>query len=246
MADPNKKEVRRMRALLQRMSEIAEHAEQSGSFEGAAHNYVKRYNAIVEHLEEEEVLAEDLFPKLDEDSDIGQLGAEAKLLGNYLDDIIEESPAPAGKGKGEKGEKGRADLGVLVALAPFLGSNELSKLVRQHFDKEAEEKVQPRAEPDLKTIIELAPHIDKVSLSKLVRNALARQSITDPRLLVELAPHMDAAEFAEILREQFPEWFGEPSATPPAPPAPPTPPAPPVPPSPGTWLQTLTEKLERG
>jgi hypothetical protein len=235
---PDNKEIRRMRALLQKMSEVAEHAEQTGSFESGAHNYVKRYNAIVEHLEDEDVLPEDLFPKLEEDTDFGQLGAEAKLLADYLDDAVDEKPGPAGK---QKGEKGKTDLGVLVALAPFLGSNELSKLVRQHFDKELPEEG-ARAEPDLKTIIGLAPHLDSVSLNKLVRSSLARQPITDPKLLVALAPHMSSEDLTAILHDSFPEWFGEAPVQPPSPPEPPKPPT--APQSPGSWLQSLSEKLQ--
>jgi hypothetical protein len=252
MPDPEKKrEVRRIRALLQKMSEVAEHAEQTGSFESAIHNYVKRYNAIVGQLEDIEAIPEDVFPKLDEDeADFGQLGGETKLLADYLDDIMEETPVE-NPNKKEKEKSGRFDAGVLVALAPFLGSNELSKLVRQHFDREpqAEEKKENK-EPDLKTLVGLAPFVDKATLGKLVRNALSRQPLTDPGMLVALAPHLDSEELSQILREQFPEWFGEgaPKA-PDAPDAPAAPPKPPTPPEgPGAWLQSLSaarSQLER-
>jgi hypothetical protein len=223
------------------MSEVAEHAEQTGSFESSVRNYVKRYNAIVERLEDIDAVPEDLFPRLDEDeADFGQLGAESKLLADYIDDVMEEPSEPSGnKGDKGKGDKGKPDLGILVALAPFLGTSELSKLVRQHFDKEAqaEEKKATQQEPDLNTIIGLAPHVDKATLGKMVRGALTNHPLTDPSQLVALAPHMDREEFGEILREQFPTWFGAQSAEnePPTPPAPPTPPSEPL----GGWIQKI-------
>ncbi len=211
--DSKKNEIRRMRTLLQKMAEMAEHAEQTGSFESATHNYVRRYNAIVEHLEDNDVVPEDLFPKLEEETDFGQMGAEAKLLADYLDDILEESP------KASNRNETKPDLGLMVALAPFLESRELSKIVSQHFTGPggagANEGGESAQGPDLKTIASLAPHVDRMTLAEMVRACLAREPLRDPHLLLSLAPHMDRHEFSRLLREYLPNWFGGQAPAPP-------------------------------
>ena len=49
-------------------------SEQTGSFRAAFTTLLKRYNTIVEHLEDKGILPEDIFPRLDEDFDLGQAG----------------------------------------------------------------------------------------------------------------------------------------------------------------------------
>ena len=114
-------------------------------------------------------------------------------------------------------------LGPLIALAPFLGATELSKLVRERLgvtvsvSTDAPKPPAPPAPaqgPDLNTIIGLAPHLDKETVGQLVRAALSQQKVSDPSLLVGLAPHMDKAEFSRLVREQMPGWFGAQPATP--------------------------------
>lgn len=209
----HKKEIRRMRLLLRKMSEMAEHVEQSGSFESGIRSSVKRYNAIVEHLEDIEALPDDLFPKLDERADSGQLGAEAMLLGDYLDDLTEED------GKEEKSHKQKPDMGMLIALAPFLEKSELNKLVQSHFPTQPSAPEEPKAAtgasgPDMETIVRLAPHVDRAALGQMVRTYLASHRVTDPNQLVRLAPHMDKREFSQMLLDHLPGWFG--AQTPPA------------------------------
>lgn len=226
-------EIRRMKRLLEKMAEMAEHVEQTGSFESGIQNSVKRYNTIVEHLEDRGILAEDLFPELDEDSDSGQLGAEAKLLADYLSDVIEEETE---ENKGEEETNGvearfgfrkksdlkRPDLGMMVALAPFLERNELTSMVLKHFtgqgsvseEATSEAKASAPQGPNLQTIISLAPHVDQTTLGQMVRACLASQSFDNPQQLVQLAPHMNSAEFSQILREYLPTWFGAQPNTP--------------------------------
>ena len=252
MADQDqKKEVRRIRTLLAKMAEMAEHVEQTGSFESSIRNNVKRYNNIVEHLEDQDILPEDVFPELDEDSDSGQLGAEAKLLADYLNDLgSEEEPARGPEGT-RRGEGKRPDLGMMVALAPFLERNELTNIVLKHFTGQTtpSEEAAPVApgNADIQTVIALAPHVDKATLGQMARACLAKQPLTDPKMLVALAPHMDSAEFSALLRAYLPDWFSSAPVppTPPIPPVAPTPPtapAPPVPPSFGPILQRMEGK----
>ncbi len=162
------------------------------------------------YLEEREIIPEEMFPMLEEDeADSGQLGAEASLLADYLADLAEEETSPAGAGS-------KPDMGMLVALAPFLEQKELSKMMRKHFTGQAsaaeEEEAAPQQGPDLKTIAGLAPFVDRKTLGEMVRACLSRQKITDPSVLVALAPHMDSQELSKILREHLPEWFGQQAA----------------------------------
>ena len=227
MADQSaKKEIRRIRTLLEKMAEMAEHVEETGNFESGTRNNVKRYNNIVEHLEDKDILPEDVFPELDEDSDSGQLGTEAKLLADYLADLAEEEDAERGAGSFKKPEGKRADLGMMVALAPFLERNELTNIVLKHFTGQTasveEEAPTAPGSMDMQTLIGLAPHVDKATLGQMARACLSRQPLTDPKLLVALAPHMDKADFGQLLHEFLPSLFG----TAPAPPNPPSAPAP--------------------
>lgn len=219
-----KQEIRRIRNLLLKMAETAEHAEQTGSFESGVRNYVKRYNAIVEHLEEEDIVPEDLFSELDEDeTNFGQLGAEATLLADYISEDAEESPKESTKREQKEG------LGPLVALAPFLGSSELSKLVRERLGvtvtvssdqptppmppvppvpPHGTAPPAPSQGPDLSTIVALAPFLDAEAVSQMVFAAVSQRKISDPGALVALAPFMDKADFSRLVREQLPSWFG--------------------------------------
>jgi hypothetical protein len=200
------KEVRRLRHLLLKMAELAEHVEQTGSFESGVQISVKRYNAVVRRLEETEALPASMFPLLDESADAGQLGAEATLLAEYLNDLAEES--------GEGGSScDPPELGSLIALAPFLGSQELSQLVRARFalkGNEEESGAEPSAstQPDLKTIAELAPHLSSADVGELVRACLARNENVNPKYLARLAPHMNSKDLGKLLRTQMPGWFG--------------------------------------
>ena len=245
-----KKEIRRLRSLLLKMMELAEHVEQTGSFEGGVRNSVKRYNAIVERLEELEAIPEEIFHTLDEKANSGELGAEAMLLADFLNDMIEDEPAPAASGN-----KKMPDIGPLVALAPFLGGGELAKLIREHFDLPKGGEKQAASEGgagqmNMRTIIGLAPHMKSEDLGQLVRSYLAQGGTFDPKELVALAPHMRSEDLSEILRLSQPQWFGG-KPTAPATPTPPTPPAapnvvhtaptPPTPPPPQgvDWSESL-------
>lgn len=180
-------------------------------------NSVKRYNTIVEHLEDINALPEELFPQLDEDEAAwGQLGPEAALLADYLGDLLEGEPKEASP---------RRHLGELIGLAPFLEGKELSQLIQTHFlgNPPAPPDAPPPGSPaeaaqgpDLKTIVGLAPHIDKATLKEMVQACLSHQRVSDPNLLVSLAPHLDSATFGQLLREHLPGWFQKQPAPPPA------------------------------
>lgn len=203
-------EVRRLRKLLGRMMELANHVEQTGSFQSGAHDSVRRYNAIVERLEEIEAITENMFPHLDEDSDFGRLGAECTLLAGYLEDLMEDDEPEDFRGGRRHRRKFRENIGELVALAPFLGAEELHKLVKSHFTgKKAGEdsEIEEEDKPDWKHIISLAPHMNSDDLEQLVMACLSRNPHISPKFLTALAPHLTSEALGRILREYLPAWF---------------------------------------
>ena len=214
-----KKEIPRLYKLLLKMTEMAEHSEQTGTFESATRNLSRRYNAIVERLEDIDAIPGDLFQRLEDNADFGQIGAEATLLADYVKDLNEEvGPPERGKEKAKRG----FDPGPLIALAPFLDSGDLGRLVREHFvgAGESQEKAEAREEkpaaassksqtPDLRDIAELAPHLKPEDVNKMVRVSLANQKAFDPKAVVEIAPHLRPEDLSAILHEYAPEWFGE-------------------------------------
>ena len=201
------KEIRRLSNLVSKIAELAEHVEQTGSFESGAQNSVKRYNAVVERLEAIEAVPAGMFPRLDEDAKFGQLGAEATLLGSYLQDMVEEEGSPA-PGKGP-------DIHNLVALAPFLGSKELGQLVRERFlrgkgedeDEGENGEASEGGLPDLRTIVSLAPHMKSSDLAGLLQGYIARHGTINPKYLTALAPHISSEHLGQLLRNSAPEWF---------------------------------------
>jgi hypothetical protein len=228
------REARRLRKLLARMMELANHVEQTGSFESGARDSVRRYNAIVERLEEIEAISENTFPRFDEDDEsigFGRLGAECTLLAGYLEDLLEEEDGEDVPERGRRGRHARhrrdAGIGEIVALAPFLGSEELHKLVQSHFvvkktkdENGEEEEDEDAGKPDMKHIVALAPHMASEDLEQLVLACLSRQSNFNPKYLSALAPHLSSQALGRILREYLPNWFEEKSEKPEAKPEP--------------------------
>ena len=207
MSEDQTKELRRLSNLVSKIAELAEHVEQTGSFTDGALNSVKRYNVVVERLEIIEAVPAGMFPKLEENTSFGQLGAEATLLASYLKDMVDEdaeqASPPSSKGP---------DLGPLVALAPFLGSRELSQLVRERFPKaklagEEDEEVTGYSGPNLKTIVSLAPHMKSSDLADVLRTYIAAHGSIDPKYLTALAPHLHSEQLSEMMRASAPEWF---------------------------------------
>lgn len=234
-----KKEIRRLHNLMSKIAELAEHVEQTGSFESGVHNSVARYNAVVERLEAINAVPNGMFPRLREDTSSGELGAEATLLASFLKDIIDEDEPPHAKSS--------ADLGPLIALAPFLGTKELSQLVRERFTRarvagdEDEEAADVPGPPDMKTIVGLAPHMKSSDLVELLQGYFAQGGQMDPKYLTALAPHLNSEHLGLLIRSSAPQWFqAQPPKPGPAPGPTPTPspgpmpsPAPAPPPAPG-------------
>lgn len=244
MSDNKKREIRRIRRLLQEIASLAEEEELSEGLMNAA----RRYNAIIRHLEEREILPSGLFHPLNEqEATFGVLGVESRMLSGYLEELEEEEEEDEEKESGNM----KFDFGSIIALAPFLGQREVKKIVRKHMrgkisfgeeEDEEEDEDEGAQGPSLQMIVGLAPHMDSKDLSELVRACLAQGNRIDPGIVVALAPHMDSKDLGQIIRENLPNWFGERPKKPkaPAPPEPPNAPdsapfpfaAPPPPPPP--------------
>ena len=196
-----------MRKICNILSQIIEMAEE-GAFPGGLTTSVKRYNSILRHLEESEILPNGLFISLPEQEGAvtqDQIGVDCRMLVGYLEDEDDD-------GEGES--SGKVDFGPVIALAPFLEKGELKKILRMHLtghdyhETEEEEEDQPTKTPDLKLLVSLAPHMGKRELGELVAACLERREKFDPKLIVALAPHMDREELSRLLKKHLPDWFG--------------------------------------
>lgn len=220
-----KKEIKRMRQILHQIVSMAEEE----NMEGGLGNAVKRYNAIVRHLETASVLPPGLFQPLNEEPGavtFDQAGVESRMLSGYLEEVIDEE---------EEDSSGKPDFGPVIALAPFLDQHDLKALVHSHLSGRGFVEPQPPpnsggAQPTLEALVGLAPHMDEKDLAQMVETCLAREPLTDPRLMMALAPHLDQKDLGRIMRQHLPNWFAsrgqEVPPAPPAPAAPQTTPAP--------------------
>ncbi len=205
-----------MNNSLHKITEMAE----DQAFPGGIETVAKHYNAILRHLEENQMVPGGLFESLHEnDISYDEIGVQCRLLSGYLEEDEEDE---------DEVHKGGPNFEPVIALAPFLERDDLKKLVRMHLsgkgfeETEAEQKESRLKTPDLKMLAGLAPHMPKKELTELVTACLARRADFDPKLLLALAPHMDKEELGRLLREHLPQWFSgnsepEPPSPPPAP-----------------------------
>ncbi|HLJ55521.1 MAG TPA: hypothetical protein VKT77_10830 [Chthonomonadaceae bacterium] len=221
----NRREIKRMRHILDQIVSMAEDKE----LEGGLASTVRRYNAIVQHLEATESLPTGLFQRLDEREgavSYDQVGAESRMLSAYLEDVIDEEE-----------ESGRPDFGPVIALAPFLEHGDLKALIHSHLSGrgfQEKERADSGAGPTLASLVALAPHVSKRDLAEMVEACLAKDPDVDPAALTALAPHLDRDSLSQMLRKHAPGWF---TPAPPAPPAPQPPAAPEAGPSHSSWKE---------
>lgn len=97
MSEINNRELRRIKRLLETMAEIAKEASLTGSMSGGARSSVAQYNRVLQLLEEAGHAPAGLFPPLNEDAGMDEVGVSAAQLAGYLE-VEEESTE--GKGAG--------------------------------------------------------------------------------------------------------------------------------------------------
>jgi hypothetical protein len=162
MSEKQKREIRRLRRLLQEMASISE----DGEFKEGIASLVKRYNGIVAHLEQSGRLPLGLFHPLTEgESGFDQIGVESRLLAGYLEDLEdEENEDEEEEEETSRRKQKKFDLDMLVGLAPFTPQSELRKLVS------AALKDRRNMNPDL--VISLAPFLGSEEVGRIVRENL--------------------------------------------------------------------------
>lgn len=215
MDKTNKREIRRIRHVLDEIVSMADDEE----MQGGVGSVVKRYNAVVRHLETTGALPAGLFQLLDEGSaTMHQAAVESRMLSSYLEEIIEE----------EEETSGKPDFSPVIALAPFLDQGDLKALIHSHlsgrgFTETLEDSKDARqGPPDLKSLVALAPHLSEEDLSVLLESCLEREPVINPKWIVALAPHLNQQDLGRILRKYAPNWFGaKESGEPSQPPEPP-------------------------
>lgn len=134
----NNMDIKRVRRLLRETARIAEHASLTGSLEKGSRLAIRQYNAIREHLQDEDVIPHDLFPELDEDdSSFDELGVAAKLLDGYLDDdegagSTENGSGSGGGGNGGKHKRVEIKFGGGGSVGDFGDLRNLGEIIRSH------------------------------------------------------------------------------------------------------------------
>jgi hypothetical protein len=213
-----KREIKRIRHMLDEIVSLAEDEE----LEGGLPNAVRRYNSIVRHLETAEVLPPGLFQLVSEEQgavNFHQIAVESRMLSGYLEEVVDEE---------DEDERTRPDFGPVIALAPFLDKSDLRAMVHTHLSGAGFPNSKPTpgerrpGPPGLDSLVALAPHMGKKDLAQMVEACLAREPVSDPNLLLALAPHLDKEDLGRLLRQHAPGWFdparqgGAPSAAAPA------------------------------
>ena len=148
-------DIRRIRRLLRETGKIAEHASLTGSLEKGSRLAIRQYNAIRQHLQDEEVIPEDLFPDLDEDeAGFDELGVAAKLLDGYLEGDDEAESSDNGCGKQKRVEirlGGSAGIGGLADL------KNIGEIIRSHMPEIIREYVPTPSTPPTPPTPPVAP-----------------------------------------------------------------------------------------
>lgn len=202
MEKSKKKEVKRLRNMLEAIASLADDDEMQG---GVA-NAVRRFNSIVRHLESADIVPHGLFQLLTEEENainFNNLAVECRMLSGYLEEAIEE----------EDHSDGRPDFGPVIALAPFLESSDLKAMMQAHLSGKGfgavsgGEQSGGETQPGLRALVGLAPHLSKSDLADMVEACLAREPAADPSAMVALAPHMDRQDLGRLLRQYAPAWF---------------------------------------
>ncbi len=149
------KQDHKIHRLVKEIADMAEHASLTGSLDSGKPAMIQRYNSLLDSLEDESDVPHGLFGKLPESADFGQIGVEARLLYAYLKD----------SGNDNNGGK-HGDLGVVVRLAPFVKSADLTEMVRACLAE--------GCSIDTRTLTHLAPFLEQGILSDLVRHHIGK------------------------------------------------------------------------
>jgi hypothetical protein len=149
-------EIASIRRMLRELSDLAEHASLTGSLGSGVARAVQRYNAMLERLTHLEAVPTGLFTSLDQGAGYGGLGVECRMLMAHL--------TPTKEDRQESSSVEIGDPSVLVRLAPFVDSEDLGKLVREHLRRNT------RIDMDL--LSSIAPFLDSDIMGEIIREQL--------------------------------------------------------------------------
>ena len=154
--------------LLDSLISMAEDESISGSLSGGAAAAVRRYNAIVETLNDEDVIPDGLFSSLPSDTSFAMLGVEAKFLRSYLDE-----PEDGGRASRFRADSQDHNLEFLAGIAPFAPREDLSIAVQN--------LIQQGGRVNFGLITALAPFLDQAEVGRLLRSQTAPRPPEPPR-----------------------------------------------------------------
>jgi hypothetical protein len=143
--------------LLDSLIQMAEDETMTGALSSGAETAVRRYNAIVATLQDEDVIPDGLFEGLPHDASFGSLGVEAKLLRSFLDDGS-TTPGPS------RSDRPNQNLEFLAGIAPFARREDLGAAVR--------DLLAQGASVNLNLLTSLAPFLDQNDVGKLLRTQI--------------------------------------------------------------------------
>lgn len=107
-------EMWRLHRLLREIAQLAQHASLTGSLEKGAPSAIRRYNFILQRLEQTGSMAGHLFEPLPESASFDELGVDATLLAGY---IAEDSGESNGRDRKDKRrDRGGDDLRDLAQM----------------------------------------------------------------------------------------------------------------------------------
>lgn len=149
------------RRLLGEIADLCDHASLTGSLESGERRTADRYNAVLKSLVAANMVPTGLFSELPANSNYGEIGVESRMLGGFLG-----SPD-----KDRMKDRSSRDPSILVRLAPFIGQEELHRLVQ--------EQASQGTPLDLHLMTALAPFLGQEYLSKLVRTHYLDRSKPD-------------------------------------------------------------------
>jgi hypothetical protein len=165
--------------LLDSLISMAEDESISGALSGGAEVAVRRYNAIVETLNDEDVIPDGLFSPLPSDTNFASLGVEAKFLRSYLDE-----PEDGGRASRYRADSQDHNLEFLAGIAPFAPREDLSIAVQN--------LIKQGGRVNFGLITALAPFLDQAEVGRLLRSQTAPRPPEPPTAPEPPAPPAEA------------------------------------------------------
>ena len=145
-------EISEIVSILKELGRIAEHASLSGAFEDGGPSLARKYNSIFKLAESKNYVMQGVFSPVSETASMAEVGIEAKLLASSLESRNKKEGASAA-----------ADPSLLVRLAPFVESEDLSDLIRR--------QIQSGTSFSADIIASIAPFVESKALGELLRSA---------------------------------------------------------------------------